>query len=82
MRLDEFTPEETSLSRLDNHDWQILSNAWSRGVDWYVRKVGCKWCPIEPFGAFPLFKTKREAEEAATRLILWESRCRAKRRAA
>jgi hypothetical protein len=64
---------ETSLARLSDHDWHILSNTWSRGVDWYVQKVGRKWAPIEIFGAFPLFKTKREAAAAATTLLLRES---------
>jgi hypothetical protein len=72
--------EETSLSKLSEHDWNILRNTWSRGVDWYVQKVGKRhWVPIEAFGNFPLFKTKREADEAATTLLLWEAR-RAERR--
>ena len=74
------TITETSLARLSEHDWQILSNTWARGVDWYVQKIGRKWAPIEIFGAFPLFKTKREAEAAATTLLLWESRNRALKR--
>lgn len=72
---------ETSLARLDDHEWQILSNTWARGVDWYVRKIGRRgWTPIDIFGTFPLFKTKREAEQAATTLLLWESRNRALKR--
>lgn len=71
---------ETSLARLSEHEWQILSNTWSRGVDWYVQKVGRKWTPIDIFGTFPLFKTKREAEQAATTLLLWESSNRSLKR--
>lgn len=71
---------ETSLSRLSENDWRQLSNNWQRGVDWYVRKIGRKWAPIDAFGKFPLFGTKREAEEAATTLLLMESRCRMEKR--
>jgi hypothetical protein len=70
-------PISTSLGRLSEHDWQILSNRWARGVDWYVEKIGRYWAPAEVFGRFPLFKTKRAAEEAATKLFLAESHHRA-----
>lgn len=74
-------PIATSLGRLSDHDWQVLRNTWSRGVDWYVRKVGKRhWAPIEIFGAFPLSKTKREAEAQATNLLLLEARHRAWKR--
>ena len=72
---------ETSLARLSEHEWKILQATWSRGVDWYVTKVGRRWwTPIDVFGAFPLFKTKREAEAAATTLFLWEARNRSLKR--
>jgi hypothetical protein len=71
---------ETSLSRLSDSQWAQLSNFWSRGSDWTVSKVGRKWLLSERFGNFPLFKTKKEACEAASRLILAESRWRGKKR--
>lgn len=75
------TAHETSLSKLSEHDWQVLSNRWARGVDWYVRKVGKRhWTPIEALGRFPLFTTKKAAELAATNLILAESHWRAAKR--
>lgn len=70
---------ETSLSRLSDHDWHVLSNTWASGVDYYVRKVGRNWVPMDIFGAFPLFKTKREAEQAATTLFMAEASNRTQR---
>ena len=68
---------ETSLSKLSEHDWKVLSSRHSRGIDWMVHKMGRHWVitPSELKG-FPLFKTKREAYEAADNLILAESHWR------
>lgn len=71
---------ETSLSRLDEHDWQVLSNGWSRGIDWNVSKLGRHWVLPEAFGKFPLFRTKREAYDAGDALIIAESHWRARQR--
>jgi hypothetical protein len=69
---------ETSLSKLSEHDWQIIRNRWARGVDWVVSKCGKKWQIMGDLGkGFPLFKTKKEAYEAATNLLLMESHHRA-----
>jgi len=74
-------PDETSLSKLDDHDWTILSNRWMRGIDWNVSKIGRKWTlPSEHFAAFPLFKTKRAAGEVMDTLVLTESKIRSRRR--
>jgi hypothetical protein len=76
--------ESTSLSGLDDGEWQQLANTWARGWDWYVGKVGRMWeitLPHPAFKAFPLFKTKTAASDAASKLILMESRYRAMRRA-
>jgi hypothetical protein len=70
----------TSLSRLDDHDWSILSNRWARGAAWCVFKCGSRWRVADDFGRFPLFKTKTAACEAVDTLICWESRHRAQRR--
>jgi len=67
---------ETSLSKLDNHDWQILSHRWARGIDWCVEKIGRKWAVQACFGNFPLFKTKTAAYNTVSALILAESRHR------
>lgn len=78
------TAHETSLSALSDHDWQVLSNRWARGIEWMVQKVGTRhWIISEvvpQFKAFGLFKTKREAFEAVTNLILAESHWRAAQR--
>lgn len=49
---------------------QMAINNWTRGIDWCVRKVGKKWALLDCFGNFPLFKTKKEAYEYATRFVL------------
>jgi hypothetical protein len=75
----------TSLSTLSDHEWHILSSRWSRGIDWTVCKMGRKWIiniDHPSFRAFPLFRTKTAAYDAATNLILAESRYRASRRIA
>ena len=73
-------PIQTSLGRLSDTEWTMLSNRWARGVDWYVQKIGSQWAPADVFGKFPLFKTKRAAEEAASKLFLAESLHRAWKR--
>jgi hypothetical protein len=74
-------PYRTSLNRLSEHDWHILSNTWARGVDHYVFKVGRRgWRILDTFGNFPIFKTKKAAEEAASNLLLAESAYRAAKR--
>ena len=76
-----FDANETSLSKLSEHDWAILSSRWSKGIDWYVHKLGSQWEVIESFGKkIPLFKTKRAAGEFADNLLLAESRYRAGKR--
>ena len=68
---------ETSLSKLSSHDWMICQNRWTRGIDWVVEKVGKKWTPLECFGkGWPLYKTKTEAYDRVTDLILMEARHR------
>lgn len=72
---------ETSLSKLSEHDWNVLRNTWARGIDWYVCKVGSKWTLSRVFpGAWPLYKTKKAAGEAADNLICAEARWRAANR--
>jgi hypothetical protein len=70
-------PIETSLSKLSEHDWSILSNRWARGIDWNIEKLGKKWHILGDTGGFPLFKTKSAAYDALTNLILAESHHRA-----
>ena len=70
---------ETSLSKLSDHDFQILKSRWNRGIDWIVHRCGRKWELISDFGNFPLFDTKSAAYDAGTNLILIESRYRASR---
>jgi hypothetical protein len=68
---------ETSLSQLTESEWNEARNRWARGIDGCVEKVGKKWSVSPAISSgFPLFKTKREAGEAADRLVLLESKCR------
>ncbi len=68
---------ETSFSKLSTSEWMQLSNRWGRGIDWVVKKVGRKWTPLECFGKkWPLYKTKTEAYDTVTNLILEEARIR------
>ena len=69
-------PNKTSLSELPEHEWQIISHTWSHGIDWFVQKCGRKWLITLPIGNFPLFKTKTAAYDAATNLVLMESKHR------
>ena len=73
-----YAAHETSLSRLDNHDWQPLYHKAIRGIDWCVEKIGSRWTPQRCFGNFPLYRTKREAGEMVDDLICAESRHRAR----
>jgi len=74
-----YDAHETSLSKLDDHDWHILSSRWHRGIDWTVGKVGKRWEITGRLGeGFPLFKTKTAAHDAASTLILMESRYRSR----
>lgn len=66
----------TTLSHLTNHDWQIISSRWSRGIDWVVTKRGSRWMPM-PSLMLPTYRTKKAAYEAATDLVLRESSHRA-----
>jgi hypothetical protein len=68
---------ETSFSKLNDHDWSIVTSTWARGVDWCVGKLGCQWTVYETFGKrWPLYRTKVAAYEAVTNLVLTESRRR------
>ena len=70
---------DTSLSKLDEHDWNVLKNRWCRGIDWCVRKIGRQWMiTLDHFDGFGLFKTKRAAMEAVDKLILAEAGWRKK----
>ena len=72
---------ETSLSKLDDHEWNIIRNRWARGIDWCVGKVGRKWQVIDCFGrGWPLFKTKTAAHDAVSNLVVAESHWRGKLR--
>ena len=51
-------------------NYEMASNLWCRGVDWYVFKVGNMWRLADCFGNFPLYKTKKEAAEVARRYIM------------
>lgn len=44
-------------------------NTWAKGIDYCVTKVGSKWTPIECFGNFPLFNTKKEAYDAVESFV-------------
>lgn len=73
-----YTAHETSLTKLSEHDWNVLRSHWSMfsGLS-FCRKCGRKWT-VEGFGiSGPLFVTKRAAEEYVSNLILAESRHRA-----
>lgn len=65
----------TPLSRLSEHDWRIAQSRWSRGCDWYIRKVGRKW-EITLFDYPQTFTTKRAAIDFADSMLLSESRIR------
>jgi hypothetical protein len=72
---------ETSLSKLSEHDWNVLRSHWSRFSGYaFCPKLGRKWI-AEGFGIrSPLFKTKGEAERYVSNLILAESPWRAYQR--
>lgn len=72
-----YNAHETSLSKLSDHDWNVLRHRAARGIDWTVEKIGRKWAVQSCFGNFPMYRTKREAGEVAGNLILAESRWRA-----
>lgn len=67
-------PIRTSLGKLSNHDWHVMRSRWSRGVDWFVFKVGKRhWRLADEYGNFPLFTTKAAAYRVGSDLILAES---------
>lgn len=70
-------PISTSLSNLSDHEWQILSSRWARGMSWVCVKVGRKWSTMNDGLGFPLFNTKREAYDRTNALICTEARHRA-----
>ena len=71
-------PIPTSLGKLSDHDWHVLSSRWSRGIDWNVAKVGKRhWRILGDVGGFPLFSTKTAAFDAMSELICRESAHRA-----
>lgn len=76
-----FAAYETSLSKLSEHDWRVLSAHWSQFSGFsFCRKTGRKWT-VEGFGiSGPLFTTKTAAEEYVSNLILAESKWRAHER--
>ena len=49
---------------------RFIRNNWSKGVDYCVIKQGKKWMVFDFFGNFPLFKTKKEAYQAVTNLVM------------
>lgn len=72
---------ETSLSRLSDHDWAILSSRASKGWDWNVHKLGRKWIiGGEAFANWPLYPTKTAAYDAFSAIICAEARHRAAHR--
>jgi hypothetical protein len=73
---------ETSLSKLSDHDWQVLRSHWSMYSGFsFCRKLGRKWT-VDGFGIVgPLFTTKGAAERYVSNLICAESRWRAAQRA-
>ena len=73
-----YAAHETSLSRLPEHDWQILRNRSHRGINWTVEKLGRRWLVQGCFGNFPSYRTKHEAGEMIDNLIIAESHHRAK----
>jgi hypothetical protein len=52
-------------------------NCWSRGIDWCVWKDGRKWRAAECFGLPLAYKTKRDAYDACTVVVLAAARRRA-----
>lgn len=72
-----FDAHETSLGRLSEHDWRVLSAHHSMFSAYSLcRKLGRKWT-VEGFGLTgPLFKTKTAAAEYVTDLVLAEGRHR------
>jgi hypothetical protein len=72
------TAHETSLSKLSDHDWNVLRSRWHRGIDWNVKRLGHGWEIIGDLGrGFPIFPTKTMAYNAGEALILAESLRRA-----
>lgn len=72
---------ETSLSKLDAHEWAILRNQWAKGSDWNIAKLGRLWRIMgEHFETWPPYKTKRAASEAHDVIICAEARWRAYQR--
>lgn len=69
---------ETSLNRLDDHDWNVLRSHWAQfGSFSFCRKLGRKWT-VEGFGITgPLFGNKRDAADYVDKLICAASRWRA-----
>ena len=72
----------TKLSRLDAHDWAVVSNAWARfGPQHWIRKRGRRWLTEGAFAGPELFDTKRAASEHIDHHVLSESHNRAERTA-
>lgn len=62
---------------MDETTYRNLSNRWSRGIDWCVTKVGRKWEILSHELNYPeTFKTKREAYERVTMIVLTQARLR------
>lgn len=73
--------QTTSLSKLSDHDWQVLRSHWAMYTGFsFVQKLGRKWT-VQGFGMNgPLFRTKTAAERYVSNLVCAESRCRMERR--
>jgi len=61
---------------MNDTTYRTLRNNWCRGIDWCVRKAGSKW-EIVGYDYPVTFKTKREAYDRVTSMVLNESRSRA-----
>jgi hypothetical protein len=72
--------EETMTYEMSDGE-RDARNAWMRGIDWCVMKVGRKWRAHPGCGDLPLFTTKGAAYEAVTAFVLERERKRAESRA-
>jgi len=63
------TAYETSLGRLSESEWNALVHRHAFGAQ-FVERIGRGWTVSKALSAgFPLFKTKREAQEKVDNLI-------------
>lgn len=62
------------LSQMNTHDWNVISSAWAKGIDFVVFKGKSGWTTIDP--SLGRFRTKAAAYNAITKAVLAEARDR------